>query len=519
MNIDKTSIGIELGSTRIKAVLIDENYSIVASGSYSWENTLLDGIWTYGMDEVRNGLRACYKDLKDDFYKKTGEVLKRTGSIGISAMMHGYIALDKNDNLLVPFRTWRNTITEEAADILSSAFDFNIPQRWSIAHLYQAMLKREEHLKNLYIVYTLSSYVHYLLTGEKVIGVGDASGMFPIDSGCNDWNKEYVDVFSLKAKELGYNFSIPSLFPKVLSAGENAGYLTKEGALLLDEEGDLETGIPLAPPEGDAGTGMVATNAVKVGSGNTSAGTSDFAMVVIDHIPPRHRELDMVTTPSGLPVAMVHCNNCTSDINYWAMLFKEFALKLGVDISDNELFTLLYSEAADASGAPTDDISCNYYSGEGVTDFNNGIPIFLHNPTSPPSLSSFMRCHLYSALATLKIGLDVLKKEDIKINNMMGHGGFFKSQSGIRTLSAAISAPVSVMETAGEGGAYGMAILSSFLINRNGKRLEDFLDIDVYGLSKVTTVMATEKEIKDYDAFITSYKKILEVERKALEVF
>ena len=519
MNTNKMSIGIELGSTRIKAVLIDENYSIVAAGSSSWENTLLDGIWTYSMEEVREGLRACYKDLKNDYFNKTGEVLKRTGAIGISAMMHGYIALDKDDNLLVPFRTWRNTITEKAADILSSTFGFNIPQRWSVAHLYQAMLNNEEHLGSLDKVYTLSSYVHYLLTGEKVIGIGDASGMFPIDSETKDWNKEYVDAFSLKAKELGFTFSIPSLFPRVLSAGENAGYLTKEGALLLDEDGDLEAGIPLSPPEGDAGTGMVATNAVRVGSGNTSAGTSDFAMVVMDHIPPRHRELDMVTTPSGLPVAMVHCNNCTSDINYWAMLFKEFALKLGVDISDNDLFTLLYNEALNATSLPFLDVSCNYYSGEGVTDFNSGIPIFLHNPASPPSLSSFMRCHLYSALATLKIGLDVLKKENIKIERMLGHGGFFKSKAGVRTLSASIASPVTVMETAGEGGAYGMALLSSFLINGKGRSLEDFLDKEVYRDAKVTTVMATEKEIKDYNDFISSYKKILEVERKALEVF
>ena len=519
MNIDKTSIGIELGSTRIKAVLIDGNYSVVATGASSWENSLIDGIWTYGMDEVKEGLRKCYKSLKDDFYKKTGMTLRRTGSIGLSAMMHGYIALDKDDNLLVPFRTWRNTMTEEAADILSSAFDFNIPQRWSIAHLFQAMLNNEKHLKNLDKVFTLSSYVHYLLTGKRVIGIGDASGMFPIDSNTNNWNIGYSEIFSKKAEEMGYGFSIPSLFPRILVAGENAGYLTKEGALLLDAEGDLEEGILFAPPEGDAGTGMIATNAVRIGSGNTSAGTSDFSMVVMDHIPPRHKELDMVTTPSGFPVAMVHCNNCTSDINYWAMLFKEFAMKIDAKISDDDLFSLLYSEALNATSDPKDDVSCNYYSGEGVTDFNGGVPFFLHKPSSSPSLSSFMRCHLYSALATLKMGLDVLKKEDIKIERMMGHGGFFKSEAGIRTLSSAISSPVSVMETAGEGGAYGMALLSSFLINGKDRTLEEFLEKDVYKDAKVMTIMATDKEIVDYNEYISSYRKILEVERKVLEVF
>ena len=511
-------IGIELGSTRIKTVAIDDNNRVLASGSFVWENKLIDGIWTYGMDEVKAGLKASYNALKRDYKEKTGNSLNSPSAIGISAMMHGYIALDEDDNLLVPFRTWRNTITEEAASKLSDLFDFNIPQRWTIAHLYEAMLKGEEHLKRVKKVFTLSSYVHYLLTGENVIGIGDASGMFPIDSSTYDWNKEYSTLFEKISKDMGYDFSLSSLFPRVLRAGENGGYLTKEGSRILSDE-DTEVGIPFAPPEGDAGTGMVATNRVRVGGGNVSAGTSDFAMVVMDHIPPRHRELDMVTTPSGLPVAMVHCNNCTSDINYWAMLFKEFALKLGVDISDNNLFTLLYNEALNATSLPFLDVSCNYYSGEGVTDFNSGIPIFLHNPASPPSLSSFMRCHLYSALATLKIGLDVLKKENIKIERMLGHGGFFKSKAGVRTLSAAIASPVTVMETAGEGGAYGMALLSSFLINGERRSLEDFLDKEVYRDAKVTTVMATEKEIKDYDDFISSYKKILEVERKALEVF
>lgn len=511
-------IGIELGSTRIKTVAIDDNNRVLASGSFVWENKLIDGIWTYGMDEVKAGLKASYNALKRDYKEKTGNSLNSPSAIGISAMMHGYIALDEDDNLLVPFRTWRNTITEEAASKLSDLFDFNIPQRWTIAHLFQAMLKGEEHLKRVKKVFTLSSYVHYLLTGENVIGIGDASGMFPIDSSTYDWNKEYSTLFEKISKDMGYDFSLSSLFPRVLRAGENGGYLTKEGSRILSDE-DTEVGIPFAPPEGDAGTGMVATNRVRVGGGNVSAGTSDFAMVVLSHMPRRHRELDMVTTPSGLPVAMVHCNNCTSDINFYISLFREFSCLIGSDIKDDEIFSLLYSSALNAEGKAGDYVSCNYYSGEGVTDFQRGIPLFLHSPSAPPSLSSFMRCHIYSALATLSLGLEVLRKENIEIKSLLGHGGYFKSESGIRTLSAAASTPVSVMETAGEGGAYGMAVLASFLINKGEMSLEDYLDQKVFSDAVIKTYMASDKEREDYAYFLSQYKKILSVERKTLEVF
>ena len=514
----KTYLGIEFGSTRIKAVMIDEKGTPLAAGSHEWENRYENGIWTYSLEDIWGGLQDCYQDLLRDVTNQYQATVSKFSSIGFSAMMHGYLAFDKEDRLLVPFRTWRNTITEEAASKLSDLFDFNIPQRWTIAHLYEAMLKGEEHLKRVKKVFTLSSYVHYLLTGENVIGIGDASGMFPIDSSTYDWNKEYSTLFEKISKDMGYDFSLSSLFPRVLRAGENGGYLTKEGSRILSDE-DTEVGIPFAPPEGDAGTGMVATNRVRVGGGNVSAGTSDFAMVVLSHMPGRHRELDMVTTPSGLPVAMVHCNNCTSDINFYISLFREFSRLIGSDIKDDELYSLLYSSALNTEGKAGDYVSCNYYSGEGVTDFQRGIPLFLHSPSAPPSLSSFMRCHIYSALATLSLGLEVLRKENIEIKSLLGHGGYFKSESGIRTLSAAASTPVSVMETAGEGGAYGMAVLASFLINKGEMSLEDYLDQKVFSDAVIKTYMASDKEREDYAYFLSQYKKILSVERKTLEVF
>ncbi|MGN0907110.1 MAG: FGGY-family carbohydrate kinase [Bullifex sp.] len=515
-----TSIGIELGSTRIKAVMADSCGSIIASGSSSWENSLKDGIWTYKMDEVKKGLRTCFSDLKKDYMEKTGKVLTHTDAIGISAMMHGYIALDENDELPVPFRTWRNTMTGEAADALSDLFDFNIPQRWTIAHLGQAILRKEEHLNRLDKVFTLASYVHYLLTGKRVIGIGDASGMFPIDSSTKNWNLNMKGSFKKWAHENGYDFRIDTLFPAVLTAGEDAGTLTEEGALLLDPDGDLEDGIKMVTPEGDAGTGMVATDSVRVQTGNVSAGTSDFAMFVVDHMPARHRELDMVTTPSGDAVAMVHCNNCTSDINWWAGIFRDFASKAGIRVDDNKLFTLLYSAPLEAEDDPSEYLSCNYFSGEGVTDFDRGVPLFIHTPSAKPSLASFMRCHMYSALATLKIGMDILKNENITIKSMLGHGGYFKSSdTGVRMLSAAIGSPVSVMETAAEGGAYGMALLALYGVTKEGYSLADWLDETIFKDSEVRTVMATDKEIADYEAFTASYTKLLSVERKTLEVF
>ena len=517
------SIGIELGSTRIKAVLIDENYSIVASGSFSWENTLLDGIWTYSMKEVREGLRACYKDLKNDYFNKTGEVLKRTGAIGISAMMHGYIALDKEDNLLVPFRTWRNTITEKAADILSSTFGFNIPQRWSVAHLYQAMLNNEEHLGSLDKVYTLSSYVHYLLTGEKVIGIGDASGMFPIDSETKDWNKEYVDAFSLKAKELGFTFSIPSLFPRVLSAGENAGYLTKEGALLLDEDGDLEAGIPLSPPEGDAGTGMVATNSVEAQTGNISAGTSVFSMVVLEKDLKKAYPgiIDIVTTPDGYPVAMVHCNNCTGEHNYWMNFFKEIVDTMcGSENSPKigEFYDKLIMKSLEADEDCGNLLAYNYLSGETITGFNSGRPLFVRGENAQFNIANFMRVQMFSSLGALRVGMDILyDDEKVPVKSMTGAGGYFKTEAGLKYMACAMKTPVSAMETAGEGGPWGMAILAAYATDAQKKSLSDYLNQNVFAECKKETSQPDEKISKSFEVFYERYKKGLAVEKAAVE--
>ena len=515
MKLDRSVIGIELGSTRIKAVMIDEFHTPVAQGEYLWENRLVDGIWTYGYEEIEVGLQSCFSSLKKDFEDKTGEKLRRVGAIGISAMMHGYIPTDKDFRPLREFRTWRNTITAEAAEKATKLFDFNIPQRWSIAHLYQEYLKGEEYLKDLCHVETLSSFVHRLLTGENVIGIDDASGMFPIDIHTKDFDAAMAELFF---HETG--FDIFSLFPKVLVAGKNAGFLTTTGARILDREGDLEAGIPMAPPEGDAGTGMVATNSIRVETGNVSAGTSDFAMVVTDKKLSVHREIDIVTTPSGSNVAMVHCNNCTTDINAWVGLFGQFARLIGKEVDKSTLYGLLYSEALKGKKDADSLLSCNYYSGEGVTDFNSGMPIFLHPAAKELNLPDFMRSHLMSALVTLKIGLDILKKEEVPIRKMFAHGGYFKvPKVGQTLMSAAINAPVSVMETAGEGGPYGMALLSSYMISGEELSLEDYLDQKVFRGVKTETVMAEDEDVNGFEEYTSLYQKLLKVERLALEVF
>ena len=520
MNLKDTVIGIELGSTRIKAVMLDKNHQIIAQGGFEWENRLEDGIWTYSYNLAVEGLRNCFASLKKDFENKYEQILTTTGAFGISAMMHGYIPLDENFKPLCSFRTWRNTITGEAATKLTALFNFNIPQRWSVSHLCQAFLNKEEHVGKIKHLMTLSSYMHYLLTGENVIGIDDASGMFPIDSK----TLNYDQTMAKKFKEIT-GFDVYSVFPKVLVAGQEAGKLTKEGASLLDESGAFESGIIFAAPEGDAGTGMVATNSVRQATGNVSAGTSDFAMVVLDNGTSKslkvHREIDMVTTPSGLPVAMVHCNNCTTDINTWINLFGEFAKSIGFEIDKNQLYSLLYSKALEGSADCGGLLSCNYYSGEGVTDFDSGMPVFLHKPDSEVHLADFMRLHMMSAMATLKIGMDILRTENVKIDKIYGHGGYFKTPKvGQRILSAAINAPVSVMETAGEGGPYGMALLCAYLLwGSREENLEDYLDKHVFDKSGTTTVMASDNEVEGFDQFIKNYKKLLEVEKKSLEVF
>ena len=475
----------------------------------------MDGVWTYSLEDAAFGLQTCFAELKADFESRFGEKLTAVGAIGISGMMHGYLPLDKDGNLLTPFRTWRNTMTGEAAAKLTERFGFNIPQRWSIAHLYQAILNGDPHTPKIARLTTLAGYFHWRLTGQHVLGVGEASGMFPIDSKTRDYDEGMIQKFKALA-----GIELRALLPKVLSAGAEAGTLTVEGAKLLDPSGDLRPGISLCPPEGDAGTGMVATNSVRVRTGNVSAGTSDFAMIVVDKLLGVHREIDMVTTPDGVPVAMVHCNNCTSDINAWVSLFGEFAAAIGAELDANTLYTLLFRKALEGDADCGGLLSYNYLSGEGVTDMDSGRPVFARTPDAKLTLANFMRTHLLSALATLKIGLDILTGEEhVAIEKLYGHGGFFKTPKvGQRLLSAAVGAPVSVMETAGEGGPYGMALLAAYRLNSHGKTLADFLDTEVFANARSVTLQADASDYAGFDAFLMRYKKALSIEKTATEV-
>ncbi len=517
----KGILGIEFGSTRIKAVLIDEKGTPLASGSHEWENRLTDGIWTYTLDDIWNGLADCYADLASDVKKKYDVVLKKFASIGFSAMMHGYLAFDKEGELLVPFRTWRNTITEEAAAKLTEVFQYNIPQRWSIAHLYQAILKKEEHVAKIDFLTTLAGYVHWKLTGEKVLGVGDASGMFPIDCKSGNYDQNMIRKFDELTEPCGYGWKLSDILPKVLSAGENAGTLTPEGAKLLDVSGNLEAGILLCPPEGDAGTGMVATNSVGVRTGNVSAGTSVFAMVVLEkELSKVYPEIDLVTTPDGALVAMVHCNNCTSDLNAWVNLFDEFAKSIGAAIDKNQLFSVLYHKALEGDADCGGLISYNYFSGEPVTGFDEGAPLFVRKADQTFNLANFMRTHLYSSLAALKAGLDLLfKEEDVKVDEMFGHGGLFKTKGvGQRIAAAAMNTPVSVMETAGEGGAWGIALLASYMQNKEeGEELQDFLNHKIFAGQKGEKLLPVKEDVEGFDQFMIRYKKGLAIEHAAVD--
>ena len=516
MDLTKTVLGIELGSTRIKAVLIDESFVPVASGDFEWENQLVNGVWTYSMDAVHTGIQTCVANLKADVRARYGVELTSVGAIGVSAMMHGYLPFDADGKQLAEFRTWRNTITGEAAAKLTELFGFNIPQRWSIAHLYQAMLNGEEHVKEIAYLTTLAGYIHWRLTGEKVMGVGEASGMFPIDSAACDYDEGMLRKFKALT-----GLDLRAILPKVLPAGAAAGTLTEAGARFLDPSGTLRSGIPVAPCEGDAGTGMTATNSVRVRTGNVSAGTSDFAMIVTDHPLGVHREIDMVTTPDGAPVAMVHCNNCTSDINAWVNLFSEFAAMMGVKVGKGELFTGLFRKALEGDPDCGGLMSFNYFSGEGVTDLDEGRPVFARVPDAKFTLANFMRTHLLSALATLKIGMDILTDaEQVRIDKLYGHGGFFKTpEVGQRMLSAAVNTPVSVMETAGEGGPYGMALLGAYMLWKDeGESLPDFLDNKVFAGAKSVTLMAEPADVEGFAAFLARYRRALPLERTATEV-
>ena len=516
----KAVLGIEFGSTRIKAVLVNETGEPIASGAHDWENRLEDGIWTYSLDDIWTGLTDCYGRLAEDVKEKYDTVITSLAAIGFSGMMHGYMAFDKDGELLVPFRTWRNTITGEAAAALTKEFSFNIPQRWSIAHLYQAILNGEEHVGNISYFTTLAGYIHWKLTGEKVLGVGEASGMFPIDAKTRDYNQTMIDKFDALVAPKGYPWKLREILPKVLVAGEAAGTLSAEGAKLLDKSGNLSAGIPLCPPEGDAGTGMVATNSVARRTGNVSAGTSVFSMVVLEkELSKVYKELDLVTTPSGDLVAMVHCNNCTSDLNAWVNIFREFAESFGLDVDMNRLYGTLYKKAMEGDANGGNLLAYNYISGENITEMEEGRPLFVRTPNSKFNLANFMRVNLYSALASLKIGMDLLLKEEkVAVDKLLGHGGLFKTKGvGQQILADAVDTPISVMETAGEGGAWGIAVLAAYLIHNDGKNLGDYLNKEVFAGQEGSELNPNPEGVKGFDEFIRIYKEGLPIERTAVD--
>lgn len=512
----ETYLGIELGSTRIKAVLIDNTHKVIASGSHTWENRFVDGVWTYTLDDIWAGVRDCYANLKLDVKEKYDFLLERVGAIGISAMMHGYMAFDENETLLVPFRTWRNTITGEASEKLSKLFGFQIPQRWSIAHLYQAKLNGEEHVGDIRYLTTLAGYLHWQLTGEKVLGIGDASGMFPVDDTTRQYDKGMLSKFDdLTADN---EWTIEDVLPKVLSGGDNAGTLTKEGAKLLDPSGTLEPGVPMCPPEGDAGTGMVATNSVRQRSANISAGTSVFAMVVLEKALSRmYEEIDMVTTPAGDAVAMVHCNNCLGDLDAWVKLLGDAAEMLGAKFDMDKLYGTLVSSALEADKTCGGLLSFNYISGEHITGFEQGRPMFLRTPDVQLTVPNFMRTHLYSAVASLKIGMRILlDQEGAAIESITGHGGYFKvGNVGQKMMAAAMGVPVTVMSTASEGGPWGMAILAAYMMQGQGKTLPDYLSDIVFASSESDTAVPDAADAEGFNTFLIRYEAGLSVERAA----
>ena len=517
----KAILGIEFGSTRIKAVLVDEENKPIAQGSHTWENQLVDGLWTYSTEAIWYGLQDCYADLRKNVLEQYDTEIEILAGIGISAMMHGYMAFGENNQILVPFRTWRNTNTGEAAAELSRLFNYNIPLRWSISHLYQCILDNEEHVKSIKFQTTLAGYIHWQLTGEKVIGVGDASGMIPVDPKTKDYDATMVDKFNKLISTKNFGWTLLDIFPKVLCAGENAGYLTPEGAGKLDISGHLKAGVPMCPPEGDAGTGMAATNAVKQRTGNVSAGTSSFSMIVLEkELSKPYEMLDMVTTPDGSLVAMVHCNNCTSDINAWVKIMKEYAELLGVEQTPNELYTRLFEVAAKGDPDCGGLISYNYISGEPVTGCMDGRPLVVRSANDKFTLANFMRAHLYGAIAVLKFGNDILfKEENVKVDRITGHGGYFTTPIvGQKMLAAALNSPISCMETAGEGGAWGIALLASYMVNNpKGQSLADWLDEVVFAGNTGVSVAPDAADVEGFNRYIENYKACIPAEQKAVE--
>ena len=506
--MSRTYLGIELGSTRIKAVTIDKNHIPVSSGDYTWKSTYENGIWTYDLEEVWTGLKAALSGIKNR---------EGIAAMGISGMMHGYLAFDKDWNLLTPFRTWQNTITGDAAARLTALFGFNIPQRWSIAHLYQAVLNGEEHVSKIAHITTLAGFVHHRLTGVNAVGVGEASGIFPIDSRTGGYDEEMLSKFEALTEHQPWN--IRDVLPAVLPAGAAAGSLTESGAALL--EGLLAPGIAFAPAEGDAGTGMTATNAVAPRTGNVSAGTSIFSMVVLEKpLEKVYEEIDLVTTPTGKPVAMVHCNNCTNDSNAWVSMLKETAQLFSADPADGDVYTKLYQKSLEGDPDCSGVLVCNYMAGEGVTHLDEGRPMVIRKPDSKFTLANFFRATLYSTMSTLKIGMDILAKENVAVDSLTGHGGLFKTPIvGQKILAAACNAPVTCMSTAGEGGPYGMALLVAYLDNkRENESLEEYLNARVFADARGTTLAPEQADVDGFNAYIKQYQALLEVERKAVEV-
>lgn len=512
-------LGIELGSTRIKAVLIDSTHAPVAMGVHDWENRLENGVWTYHMEDVWQGVQDAFADLRKNVKEQYGVELARLAGIGISAMMHGYLPFDAKGTLLAPFRTWRNTMTAQAAEELTELFQFNVPQRWSIAHLYQAILNQEAHVKDVAFLTTLAGYVHWKLTGRKVLGVGDASGMFPIDSETMDYDSRMADAFDEKTAPMNFGWKLREILPEVLNAGEDAGTLTEEGAKLLDPTGTLEAGIPICPPEGDAGTGMAATNSVAVRTGNVSAGTSVFAMVVLEKPLSRvYPEIDMVTTPSGKPVAMVHCNNCTSDINAWAKMLYEFTGAAGLDMQKGDVYTALFNAAmkgeADCGGV----LNYSYLSGEPITGMEEGRPMLVRLPAASFSFANCARSLVYGAIVTLKLGMGILARENVRMDSLLGHGGFFKTPgTAQKLLAGALDTPVSVMKTAGEGGPWGMALLAAYRVRREeGETLESYLTSKVFADSEGFTIEPDPEDVKGFASYARRFEEGLAAEKAAV---
>ena len=513
-------LGIELGSTRIKAVLIGEDHAPIASGDHTWENRLENGVWTYHLDDVWTGIQAAYAALADHVKERYGVKLTKLAALGVSAMMHGYLPFDEDWNQLCEFRTWRNTMTGPAAEELAELLNFNIPQRWSIAHLYQAMLNKEAHLPRLARLTTLAGYVHYMLTGRHVMGVGEASGMFPIDSETGSYDARMVTLFDAKAAEKGYAFKLLDVLPEVLSAGEDAGALTEGGAKLLDPTGALEAGVPVAPCEGDAGTGMVATNAVAARTGNISAGTSVFAMIVLEKALSKvYPQIDMVTTPTGKPVAMVHCNNCTSDINAWAGVLSGFAAAAGLSVCKGDIYTAMFNAALAGDKDCGGVINVPLLSGEPVVNLNEGRPMMIRTPDAALTFANFSRSLVAGAMTSLKLGMDILAKENVQIDSLLGHGGYFKTPvSGQKMLADSLNTPISVMETAGEGGPWGMALLAAYRASRReGQTLEAYLNENVFARAKSSTIAPDPADVEGIERYTRQFVAALPAEKAAIE--